>query len=80
VHGTHVCDLQEALTLPGIEGAFKLDQALDAVELPLLGLAVRAIRGVDFGMAQADADALERPAFAIGIEPKRHRRAGAERH
>ncbi len=80
MHGTHVRDLQETLTLRGIEGAFKLDHALDAIELSMLGLAVRAIRGVDLGMAQADADALQRPGFAISIEPERHRRAGTERH
>ena len=55
------------------------DRALDAVDLALFGLALLAILRVDLRVRERDRHALERQLLVLGIEPQRHRRAGAER-
>ena len=62
----------------GVEVAPQRDGALDAVDHSFLGLAGLAIGGMDSAVAELDGDALERQRLALGVEPKRHRRAGAQ--
>src|SRR5215467_7740885 len=78
VHRALVGDLEQPRALRGVERALQRDAALDAVELPFLGLALRAINRMDFLMRERDRDALERQLLVVGIEPQRHRAAGAE--
>src|SRR5262245_59923959 len=78
VHSAFVGDFHQPLALRRIEIAGERDGALDAVDHPLLGLAVRAILGVDLGVAQLDRHLIERQRLALGVETKRHRGAGPQ--
>ena len=78
MHRTAVRHLQKAQPLGLGEGAAHLDLALDVVDLPLLGLALGAVEGVDLRVAEPHPDPLQGDALAIRVEPQRHRGAGAE--
>src|SRR5262249_40672480 len=78
VDGTFVGDLEQAAALLGVERAAQRDRPLDAVEHAFLGLAVCTIGGVNPGMGELDRHPLERQRLALGVEPKRHRRASSE--
>src|SRR2546429_3831317 len=75
---TFIRDLQQPPALLRIERAAQRDGALDAVDHPFLGLAILAIGGVDSPMAKLDRHPLERQRLALGIESKRHGRAGSQ--
>src|SRR5262249_18957539 len=79
VDRTLVGDLEEPRTLAIIESAGERDGPIDAVEHPFFGLAALAIGGVDLGVVEPHRDFVERQCLALGVEPQRHRRAGAER-
>src|SRR5665213_1303017 len=78
VDGTLVRDLEEPRPLLLRQRSLELDVAIDAIEHPVLVLAVFAIRGVDLRVAQPHSDTLERPLLASGVERHCHRRARAE--
>src|SRR5262249_7075394 len=78
VHRTFVGDFHEPLALSRIKIAGERDGALDTVDHALLGLAVRAILGVDLAVAEVDHHPIERQRLALGVETKRHRGAGPE--
>lgn len=48
------------------------------VDLPLLGLALGAVEGVDLRVAEADPDPLQGDLLAVRVEPQGHRGAGAK--
>src|SRR5262249_25571496 len=75
---TFVRDLQKPPALLRIEGAVERDGALDAIDLPFLGPATLTTGGVDSPVAKLDCPPLERQRLALGIESKRHGRAGSE--
>src|SRR5262249_40354104 len=75
---TLVGDSEQSPALLRIERAAQCDGPLDAVNHPFLGLAIFAIGGVNSGMAELDRHPLERQRLALGIESKRHGRAGSE--
>src|ERR1043166_6936701 len=79
VHGAALGDLDQPRLLLFAERALQLDLTLDAVELALLGLAVRAVLGVDLRVLEAHRDGLQRPLLASRVQRERHRRSGAER-
>ncbi len=79
MHRAFVGDLHQPAALVGIEIAAQGDGAHDAVDHAFLGLAFRAIDGMDLGVAQADSDAFERQRLTLGIETQGHRGAGPER-
>ena len=79
VHRAFVGDFEKPRALFRGQVAFKRDRALDVVDLALFGFAFGAILGVDFFVAQANLRAQKRNLLEIGIEPHRHRGAGAER-
>lgn len=60
------------------EVTIELQLALNVVQLPDAGFAVRAVFGVDALMTHPYRDVAQRPAFALGVHADRHRGAGAE--
>ena len=78
MHRAFVGDVQEARPLLVIDFAFDRQPALDAVEAPALGLAVRTVLGVDLVVGQGDGNPRQGPAFALRIETQSHGGAGAE--
>src|SRR5271163_3109006 len=79
VNRTFVGNLQQPCALRGVEISLERDDAIDAVDLALLGLALGTIGGIDFFVTEPDLCPLKWYLLVIGIEPHRHRRAGAER-
>ena len=77
MHRALVGDLQQALALGFVERTVELDLALDSVDAAARGFAVFAVAGVDFGMLQAHANAIQRQALLARVHPQRHRRAGS---
>src|SRR5690606_22291290 len=58
--------------------SLELEVPLDAVELALLRLTLRAVDRVDLRVPQPDRHRFERPPLAPSVERYGHRRAGAE--
>ena len=69
MHRTHVGDLHQALTLFAVEGAAKRDRAGEAIRR-------RFAKGPLVGHLYVHS--ANRPAFAFGVDPERHRRAGGQ--
>src|SRR6516165_9214330 len=78
MHRTLVGDFEQPPPLLRIKRAAQYDGPLDAVDHAFLGLAIFAIGGVNSGMTELDRHPLERQRLALGIEPKRHGRAGSQ--
>ena len=78
MHRTFVGDFQKPLAILSTEIAFERDDALDAVKHAVFGFAFAAISRVDAAVAEPHSGSLERKLFAVGVEPHRHRGAGAE--
>src|SRR5262245_54804488 len=78
MYWTLVRDLQESLALLGAECAFQTNIAIDAIDQAFLGFTVEAILGMDFVVSEPHRHAFKWQLFVIGIEPLRHRCAGAE--
>ena len=79
VHRALVGDFEKPLALLGVEIAFERDGPVDVIDLAVFGFTFGAVGGVDLFVPQPDLRARERDLFEIGIEPHRHRGAGAER-
>ena len=78
MHRAAVGDLHQPGLLLVAERALQRDLALDAVQLALLSLTLRAVLGVDLRVLQAHGDGLQRPLLASRVQRERHRRSGAE--
>ena len=72
VHRTLVGNLHEFRALLGVEIAFERDHPLDMIEQAFLGLALRAIGGVDAIVAKPYFNPLQRQLLLVGIKPQRH--------
>ena len=78
VHRTLIGNLHEFRALLSVEIAFERDHPLDMIEQAFLGLALRAIGGVDAIVAKPHFNPLQRQFLLIGVKPYGHRRASAE--
>ena len=72
-------NFHELLSLFICQWTCEVNIAFDAIKHAVPGFAIGAIRRVNFGVPQADGNVFERPRFAAGISPKRHRSARAQR-
>ena len=79
VDGAAVGDVGEPFDLVGVEIAFKAEFGLDDVYFGVGGaLALFAVAGVGFVVAEGDADGFDGPVFATGVEVDGHHFAGGE--
>ena len=79
VHRASLRDIEEscALIFGQLPGEF--ETPVDAIDMPLFGLAFGTVDGVDPEIPQIDADLLKWPILASRIQRDRHRRSTAER-
>src|SRR5690242_20097510 len=73
MHRALIGDLQQAPALLLVERPAQDDRALDAIDHAFLGLAIRAIGGMNLVVLELVRRPLERQALALGIEPQGHR-------
>src|SRR5262245_10280107 len=78
MYRTLVGDLKESLALLLAECAFQTHIAIDAIDLASLGFTVEAILSMDFAVSEPHRHAFKWQLFGVGVEPQRHRSAGAE--
>ena len=79
MHGTFVGDFQEPRTRLAVERPLELDHSIDAIDFGLAGLAFAAVGGVDLAVPEVHAHSLEGKLLRLGVQAKRHRRAGTKR-
>src|SRR5262245_60573577 len=78
MYRTLVGDFQESLTLLGAECAFQTYMAIDAIDHTFLDFTVEAILGMHLVVSEPYPHPVKGQLFVIGVEPQRHRCAGAE--
>ena len=78
MHRALVGDFEKPLARLPIKLAVEADDAIDPIEHPVLGFVIGAVGGIDSAVAEPHPRAFERQLLAVGVQPQRHRRAGAE--
>src|SRR5215467_51001 len=73
MHRAFIGDLHEPRALRLVERPFEHDGALYAIDLALLGLAARAVGGVNLGVGEPYRHPIERKSLVLGIKSQRHR-------
>jgi hypothetical protein len=78
MHRAPVGNLQQPVTLFLVETAAQCDHTLDPIDETFLGLAGLAVGGMDPAVTQSNRDLLQGQHLSVGVQTKRHRRAGAQ--
>jgi hypothetical protein len=79
MHGTLIGNIQEPGALLARQISAEVNFAFNLIERYIFTFAIRAIRGVNFGVTKMNDYIFQRPRFAVRVQRHGHRCARSER-